>query len=252
METALIVRPQLTPDVWHMITEVAPAMHAARWFGVSNPEQAMAIMLKGHEIGLGLAASFEYIKPILNKPALVPMGALALIHNSPLVEKVVIKDLQDDKGNPTGCEVTMKRVNGFEYTCSFTIEDARRAGLIKPGSGWEHYPGNMCRWRAIGFCADVVCPDVLGGLKRADEYGADLTPNGDVIEGSWTAVPTQPSGPAPVVEPAATSATPATITLNDLVTKYGAEAIMGANGGKIPGTDEELQAVAAVLEGGNA
>lgn len=238
---ALYQRPQLTPDVWRMITEVAPTMHLARWFGVANTEQAAAIMLKGYELGLGLAASFEFVKPVQNKPALVPMGALALIHNSPLIEKVVITDLRDDKGVPTGCQVTMKRVNGFEYTCSFTIDDAKRAGLIKPDSGWEKYPANMCRWRAIGFCADVVCPDILGGLKRADELGADLTPDGDVVEGSWRAVEAPAAAPA-AVEPS----TPA-LTLNDLVARFGAEAIMQANEGKIPGTDQELQAVAAKL-----
>lgn len=246
METAIVARPQLTPDVWQMITAVAPTMHLARWFGVSNAEQAAATMLKGHELGLGLAASFEFIKPIQGKPALIPMGALALIHNSPLIEKVVITDLRDANGQPTGCEVTMKRTNGFEYTCSFTIEDAKRADLVKPGSGWDKYPANMCRWRAIGFCADVVCPDVLGGLKRADELGADLTPNGDVIEGSWSVAPSQPANAAPVVEAAPTSAAPA-VTLNDLVTRFGPEAIMNANAGKIPGTDEELQAVIAAL-----
>jgi len=235
-----------------MIRDVAPAMHAARWFGVSNPEQAAAIMLKGHELGLGLAASFEFIKPVQGKPTLVPMGALALIQNSPLIEKVVINDLTDDKGNPIGCEVTMKRTNGFEYTTRFTIKDAERAGLVKPDSGWEKYPANMCRWRAVGFCADVVCPDVLGGLRRADELGADLTPEGDVIEGSWRVPPSQTPETEPAAEAAPTIEAPtSTVSLNDLVARYGAEAIMAANGGKIPGTDDELQAVATVLETAN-
>lgn len=236
-----VIKPRaLTPDIWQMITEVAPAMHAARWFGVSNPEQAMAIMLKGHELGLGLAASFEFIKPVQGKPALVPMGALALLQNSPVIEEIEIKDLQDDKGQPFGCRVRMKRTNGFEYECTFTRDDAQRAGLIKPDSGYEKYPANMYRWRAIGFCADVVAPDVLGGLRRADELGADLTPEGDIIEGSWRQVQTVPT-------PAPQQAAP-TVTLNDLVTRYGAEKIMEANGGRIPGTDEELQEVAAALE----
>lgn len=254
VEQALVVRPRLTPDIWHMIRDVAPAMHAARWFGVSNPEQAAAIMLKGHELGLGLAASFEFIKPVQGKPTLVPMGALALIQNSPLIEKVVINDLTDDKGNPIGCEVTMKRTNGFEYTTRFTIKDAERAGLVKPDSGWEKYPANMCRWRAIGFCADVVCPDVLGGLKRADELGADLTPDGDVIDATWRPAPPIEAQPAPNAEPApepapGIEAPSVSISLNDLLSKYSPERIMEANGGRIPGTDEELRAVAAVLEG---
>lgn len=247
----VVVRPQMpTLQDWEIIKAVAPAFHIARWFGLNNPEQGMAIMLKGHELGVGLAASFEFIKPIEGKPCLVPMGALALIQNSPLIEGIKIEDLADKSGNPTGCKVWMKRVNGFEYTVTWTMEDAKRAGVVKAGSGWEKYPANMLRWRAIGFCADVVCPDVLGGLKRADELGADLMPNGDVLEGTWRAMSiaeTPSAAPAPqAVE--APSVEPPRVTLDQLVQKHGAEAVIVANEGKIPGTDAEVAAVAAKLE----
>lgn len=252
-ERALTVvnRPQLTPSVWEMIERVAPAMHQARFFGVSSKEQAMAIMLKGYEMGLSLTASFEFIQVVEGKPALSPRGALAMIHSSPVCAGVKIEDLVNDKGEPTGCRVWMKRTNGLEYTVTWTMADARQAGVVKTGSGWDHYPANMLRWRAIGFCADVVFPDVIGGMKRADEYGADLTPDGDVIEGAWRTAPEPaPSNGAPVVAetPAAQVQAP---TLDALVQQYGAEVVMVANEGKIPGTTEELAAVAAKLEAGN-
>lgn len=238
-------RPQLTPDVWQMITDIAPTMHLARCFGVTSKEQAAAIMLKGYELGLSLSGSFEYIHIVEGKPSLAPRGALALILGSPLNGGVKITE------EASKCTVWMKRAdNGFEHTLTWTMEDAKRAGVVKPNSGWDKYPANMLRWRTVGFVADVVFPDVTGGMKRADEYGADLTPEGDVIEGSWRPVAAQPeASTVPEMAPAI-DAQPA-ITLNDLVAKYGAEAIMGANGGRIPGTDEELQAVAAALEVAN-
>jgi hypothetical protein len=226
---------ELTPSTWQMIEAVAPAMHQARLFGVSSPEQAMAIMLKGYELGLSLTASFEFIQVVEGRPAISPRGALALILNSPVCAGVKVTE------EPGKCTVWMKRTSGFEYTVTWTIEDAKRAGVVKPGSGWEKYEANMLRWRAIGFCADVVFPDVIGGMKRTDELGANITPEGDtIVEGTW-----QPS--TPTTEPAPAIQAPA-VTLNDLVTRYGAERIMEANGGRIPGTDEELQAVAAALE----
>lgn len=185
----LVLRQELTPTTWEMITSVAPAMHASGLFGVSTPAQAMAIMLKGYELGLSLSASFEFIHVVEGKPGLNPRGALALINGHPELAGLKIEDLSDADGHPSSCRVWMKRRNGFEYTVEFSIADAKRAGLVKDRSGWAKYPANMLRWRAVGFCADVVFPDVLGGMKRTDELGGDLTPEGDTIEGSWETVP---------------------------------------------------------------
>ncbi len=241
-ETGLAIR-QLTPSQWEMISAIAPAMYKSRFYAVTSPEQAQAIMLKGFELGLPLAASLEFIAIILGKPSLSPRGALAIIQSSGLIE-VKITRLTDGKGNYTGHECWMKRkASGFEYTARFTLEDAKRADLVKPGSGWEKYPENMCLWRSSGFAADVVCPDLIGGLKRADELGANIDLDGNVIEGEWV-----PIAPAPVMV-VAPSVTPiiALLTLDSLVETYGAEAVIAAAEGKIPGTEEEVQAVAEKL-----
>ena len=244
-----LARPALTPAVWEMIGAVSPTLHQARLFGVARPEQAAAILLKGFELGLSFTSSLELITVIQGKPTLSPRGALALILSSPLCTGLKIDPITDTKGAPTGCRVWMKRTNGFEHTVTFTLDDARRAQLIKADSGWEKYPLNMCQWRAVGFCADVVFGDVLGGLKRADELGADLTPGGDVVEAQWQAV----TAPAPTPElPATTPELLPTVSLNDLVLRYGPEAIMAANGGRIPGNDDELAAVAETLGGNGA
>ena len=237
MSNELIIREPLTPQVWGMIQSMAPTLHKARLFGVASPEQAAAIMLKGFELGLSLSASFELIHVVQGKPTLSPRGALALIMQSPLCDGVAIDDQTDEQGNPTRCVVTMKRTNGLEYTASFSMDDAARAGLVKSGGAWETYPANMLRWRAVGFCADVVFPDVLGGMKRADEMGAAVTEEGDVIEVTWT--------------PVETESAPSVPELTDLLAQYGAEAIMAANDGKIPGTDAEIAGVAAKLEADN-
>lgn len=239
---AIAVRQPLTPDVWQMIGQVAPVIHQSRLFGVASAEQAAAIMLKGFELGLSLTASFEFIQVVQGKPAITPRGALAMILGSPLCAGVKIDDLADANGKPTGCRVWMKRANGFEYTVTWTLADAEKADVIKPDSGWSKYPANMLRWRAVGFCADVVFPDIIGGMKRSDELGADITPEGDVIDGkaAWKAGIESTAAPEKPVTP--------TITLDELVKKYGAEAVMTAAGGVIPGTDADVATVAKALE----
>jgi len=241
MSKSLAVRKEITPSVWEMIQAIAPAMHKSRLFGVTSPEAAMAIMLKGFELGLPLAASFEFIHVIGGKPSLSPRGALAILHDSPELESMKINRLVDEKGNYLGQEVYMKRKTGFEYTVQFTLEDAKRAGLLKQDSNWEKYPVNMCTYRAAGFCADVVFPDVIGGMKRADELGGRITADGNVIEGEWLASETPEVGyPDPndqIFENA----------LSDLVERYNVETVMLANGGAIPQNMDELMTAAARL-----
>jgi hypothetical protein len=170
-----------------MIKEIAPVAATARMFGVTE-EQAAIVMLKGHELRLGLAASFEFIHVIENKPSISPKGCLALIHSSGELADLKIEDIKDGSGNPVECQVYMERINGFKYTITYSMDDAKRANLVKPSSAWEKYPANMLRWRAVGYCADVVFPDVIGGMSRPEELGADVDEGGEPVV--WSEVTT--------------------------------------------------------------
>lgn len=238
---------ELTPSTWQMINDMAPVMHKSRLFGVTSQEAAAAIMLKGFEMGLSITASFEFVQVIEGKPTLSPRGALALLHNSPEIERIEVRDMFDSKSEFAGCECHMKRRNGFEFTSRFTLEDARRAGIIKPKSAWESYPRNMCMWRAIGFAADMVAPDITAGMtammKMPETFGVDLSQEGDIID-----VTPKPVTP-PATEPQAPVISQPVITLDDLLNEFTAEAILVANEGRIPGTEAELVAVAAKLRG---
>lgn len=232
-----IVKQEMNLSAWQMIREAAPVMHRSRLFGVATEEQAVAIMAKGYELGLGFTTSFEFITVIEGKPTLIPRGALALAYQSGLLEEFKVREIADSKGQPYACEVSGRRKGGALYTCKFTLDDANRAGLIKDKSGWTKYPANMLKWRAIGYWMDVVMPDITGGMKRADEFGAMVDAGGDVLPTSAT----QAAVIDAVYEPLP--------TLDDLIAKYGAEAVLNANNGNLPVTQDELDSLAVVLEG---
>lgn len=242
---------RLTRDEWAMIEAIAPALSGARFYaGILKPEQAAVVCLKGYELGLPLAASFEYIHVIEGRPSLSPMGALAILRRSGDLESI---EIAETDAPIVGCTVTMQRRGGERYSVTWTVRDAEQAELVKPKSNWAKYPKNMCRWRAIGYCADYLFPDVLGGLKRADELGAEITPDGQVIEAEWAPSPDRSSPPSPA-EPAANATPPpapehaaVVPTLDELVNRYGADRVMIAAGGTIPGTDEEVTLAAGRL-----
>lgn len=233
-------RRELTPAIWTMIKEMAPVMHNSRLFGVASQEQAAAIMLKGYDLGLPVTTSFEFIQVIEGKPTLSPRGALALINSQGVLDDYQLNRLTDKAGLFYGYECTMQR-GKTSFTARFTMDDAKRAQLTegsptatgKRGYGnWEKYPENMCMWRAIGFAADVVCPDITGGmttfLKAAEQFNVDVDDEGNFVK-------------VEVIE------AKAQVTLNQLVEKYGPERVMEANEGMIPASQDDVQRVAVLL-----
>jgi hypothetical protein len=241
--TTAIVKRSIDLPTWKMIQEAAPIMHKSRLFGVATEEQAMAIMAKGFELGLGMTTSFEFIQVIQGKPTLIPRGALALAYQSGEIDKLEITEKNDDKGIPYSCTVTGNRKGGGIYTLTFTMDDAIRAGLVKPGSAWETWKANMLKWRAIGFWLDVVMPDVQGGMKRADEFGAVVDSSGNVIDATFT--PVSSGAPAQVEVISAPS-------MDELITEYGVDKVMDAINqlfdGAMPGTSEQMQTLSSFLK----
>ena len=256
--TAITFKREVTPAVWHMITEVAMSVHKSHIFPwITSPESAAIVMLKGYEVGFSLMASFEFIQPIKGKYEVSPRGALALMHQSPTIESVKVAEEYDADGESyVGASCTIKRASGFEFTGRFTLENADRAGLIKPDSGYDKYPENMCRWRAIGFAADVAAPDITSGMtsimKMPEEYGVSIDDTGRIVEAEASMVKNvnvlaeQKSTPVDE-KPKAVNI----LTLEQLADKYGAEAIMVANEGKIPASPGELEEVQTKLEAAN-
>ena len=245
MTTALAIRNErrdVTPAEWQMIETIAPAMHTSRLFGVSSPAAAMAIMLKGHELGFQFAASMELIRTVEGRPTLSPRGMLALLFNAPdIIAEVKITPLTDDKGKHLGHECTIRRVNGFEYTSRFTLEDARRAGLMKPSSNWEKYPERMTLWRAIDFCADVAAPDVTNGMNTAAKY------DGDTVDAEWFEASDVAADGVGAIDLGQDDPGDIAAAVQGLVDEYGAEAVLNANDGRIPLTLEEVDALRYAL-----
>lgn len=112
-----------------------------------------------------------------------------------------------------------KAVAEFEFEdqkiiVEFTIQNAKRAGLIREKSGWVKNPDAMLRARVISKGVRMLCPEASRGLVSAEELG-DFEPkqkmpernvfDGDTVEGENVL----PSSPAkPVTKTEATSSQP--------------------------------------------
>ena len=225
-----------TTDTWAIIQQLDAATYESRKFGTTKGEMVMRC-LTAYEMGLPLSTGLRGIYIIDNKPAIAPKLVWALIMRHPDFDGYEEREIKDGSGNFSGWELTIRRKNSpvKEVTRRFTLDDARRITQggkpLASKDNWKNYPQQMCYWRTLGMIEDIQWVDITFGMLRADELGGNITPEGDVIEGTYTAANTEPQ-----------------ITLDDLLSQYSPDEIMAANGGAIPGTVAELQAVKAALD----
>jgi len=60
------------------------------------------------------------------------------------------------------CVITGERVDTKETsTVSFSLEEARKAGLVKPGGAWEKYPSDMLFARCLSRLRRRLFPDIV-------------------------------------------------------------------------------------------
>lgn len=143
---------------------------------LTRPEQVVAILMLGRELGLEAWQSINGIDCIAGRPTLKPATMLALIYRFPQTEVVEI-DAHDDH-----CTVTMKRKGMKAHTATFSLLDASKITTkennetkkLSEKYNWRSMPKVMCMWRAVAQCARAVFPDVIQGLYTPDELGADV------------------------------------------------------------------------------
>jgi hypothetical protein len=200
MTTALAQRSgaNLGQSDWQVMREQAAALVPTGFLpsAIKTPEQAIAIMMKGRELGIPPMYALSNIAVIQGKPAA----------NAELMLALIYRDHGDDaiqfvEASSSRAVISYKRRHWRErQTFAFTAEDAKQAGLT--GDNWRKYPGAMLRARCISAVARLAFPDTIGGMYTPDELGAEVdAETGEMVPGEHTAPISQ--APAVFVPPPA-------------------------------------------------
>ena len=147
-----------------------------------KPGNILVAIQKGMEVGLSPMAALETIAVINGRASLWGDGMLALVQAHPAYESI-------DEGNSTDKEgvCTVKRRGEPPYTVRFSLEDAKRAGLLGKSGPWTQYTKRMLQLRARGFALRDKFADALKGMIAAEEamdIQATLVPEPDKPEPS--------------------------------------------------------------------
>jgi hypothetical protein len=154
-----------TPNEWNMMKDQAQMLISSGFLPteVKSPQQALAIMMKGREVGMPPMQAFAHINVIKGKPTLSAEGMLALIFkNHP---KTKLKYLQNDND---ACIMVVTKPGNEPSTFAFSMEDAKKAQLTK-NHNWQKYARAMLRSRAISEMARSLFPECLMGVSYTQE-----------------------------------------------------------------------------------
>lgn len=156
------------------ITSLADAFYKSGMFkDTTSAAQAIVKIVAGKELGLGPVYSMTRINMIQGKLGLAAETMGALIKRSGKYNYSV------KEHDETKCVIEFTENNKPIYVSTFTLDDAKKADLIKPGGGWMKYPRAMLFSRAISQGARIVAPDVIGGAYTDEELQA-IPPQPDV------------------------------------------------------------------------
>jgi len=172
-------KPQNALAEWQTMKEQASVLVKSGFLpkAVDTPEKAVAIMLSGKELGVPAMQALRGITVIQGTPTIKPELMLALcIHRVP---EFTFKWGKCD--TQTATFICQRPGMAAAYTSTFTMADAKQAGLLAKGGSWNTYPANMLRWRALANALHAVCPDVLVGVYTPEEFGANVDADGEII-----------------------------------------------------------------------
>lgn len=136
-----------------------------------KPEQVLACILTGHELGVGPMMALSKIHVIEGRPAMA----------AELMRAVILReghDLWIEEHSNTRCTIGTRR-NGSvrDQTFTFTLDDAKQAGIAGK-QVWRQYPRAMLLARATGEMARALYADILAGISYTTE---ELT-DGDEVD----------------------------------------------------------------------
>ena len=128
-----------------------------------KPGNVLVAIQWGMEIGLQPMQAMQNIAVINGRPSIWGDAMIALVRACPAFE--YINETQTDR------EATciIKRKGEPEAVRTFSLEDAKRAGLMGKSGPWTQYPKRMMQMRARSWALRDVFPDVLKGMICAEE-----------------------------------------------------------------------------------
>ncbi|HCU25402.1 MAG TPA: hypothetical protein DF383_10305 [Deltaproteobacteria bacterium] len=171
------IQPRANPGCLMTPRNMSEAMEFAKLLASSDlapkdfkgkPGNCLIAMQMGAEIGLAPMQALQNIAVINGRPSVWGDAALAIVQGSGKLEWM--KEWIDGDGDKRTAHCATKRTGYPEHrTYSFSVADAKKAGLWGKSGPWTNYPDRMLQMRARGFNLRDQFADVMRGLAIREE-----------------------------------------------------------------------------------
>lgn len=128
-----------------------------------KPSDVLLAMEWGAALGMAPMQAINSIHVINGKPGLSANALAALVRREGHRMRVV----GDDK--TATASIWRKDDPEFEYQVTWTLDMAKRAGLLTGKDNWSKYPGAMLKARAQTAVVRDACPELIIGLPGDDD-----------------------------------------------------------------------------------
>ncbi len=170
---------ELAPHYMQLATKLASSDLIPKSFR-GKPQDLFICWAMGYQVGLTPEQSQQCIAVINGKPSMWgdDMLALCMAHKDfdDIIETPIVKN-----DAIIGYTCTVKRKGKADKESVFTLDMAKKAGLLAKGGVWTQYPERMLKLRARGFGLRDAFPDALKGIKPREEVE-------DYIDADYTMV----------------------------------------------------------------
>ena len=163
----LLPAPKSTAEAMELAKTLASSQLIPKAFQ-QRPGDVFVAMMWSHSLGIPIVQGLQGIAVINGKPSLYGDALLAICMGSGQMADIE-ETVTGSADNLTAtCKVT-RRGKPTPVVSTFSIADARAAGLLgKPGP-WKQYTSRMLKMRARAFALRDAFPDVLSGIASAEE-----------------------------------------------------------------------------------
>jgi len=164
--------------------------------GMDTPEKIIVAIMAGAELGLPPFQALQSFAVVNGRPTLWGDGLIAVVRSNGFQVREWIEGAGNDA--VAHCEVT-RPDSGEMISRSFSVADAKTAGLWDKQGPWKTNPARMLQMRARGFACRDGAADVIRGFQMREEVEdyqpiKDVTPKATGIAArlaSQTAAPSE-------------------------------------------------------------